>query len=349
MMRIRVSAEDLAHTRFAFSALWETVASYRALRKPEKHPLHLPWMREARAAIAGLDLAVIDALLGPNGCYLDFLTPPPTTPLPDFHAELERLLATPAAAIERDIGNLRANRSKLPANAIQGPLEPFLIDPRGSLEQLVEALERYWEAALAAHWPRLRALLEADVMYRARRFALEGPERLLDELHPLVRYRAGRLEIAGSCAVDLDLSGRGLLLIPSVFMDYTLMFEPPWQETIQYGARGTAGLWCDSPAPAEEALEKLLGSTRARLLRQLLTPSTTSQLAHQFRVTPGAVSQHLAWLRAAGLVGSRRNGRSVYYTLSPIGEGLLEAYRQAEKRAAAPDGALPGGMLVAAP
>ena len=79
------------------------------------------------------------------------------------------------------------------------------------------------------------------------------------------------------------------------------------------------------------ALRRLLGSTRARLLKHLATPTTTSQLADQFRVSPSAVSQHLSWLRRSGLVAPQRRGRSVYYELSPIGATMLEAYGELKR------------------
>ena len=326
MIGIHLSAEDLAKTRFAFSALWETVASYRALKWPEKHPLHLPWILETQSAISHLDMSAVDALIMPSGGYVDFLTPPPTTPIPQFEKELEELLQTPSDIVKQDIANTTAAKDVYQSHPPQA-FEPYLKDTKGALETLANTLRTYWEVAVEPHWPRLRTLLEADIMYRARTFALNGPEKVLNELHPGLSYKDRTLQITKpSCSFEVMLSGRGLLLMPSVFIDYTIMFDPPWQETMQYGARGTAGLWCPEPPPTGEALEKLLGDTRARLLKHLLTPSTTTQLSYLFQVTPSAISQHLSHLRETGLVSTRRAGKSVYYTLSFTGEQLLELY-----------------------
>lgn len=50
-----------------------------------------------------------------------------------------------------------------------------------------------------------------------------------------------------------------------------------------------------------------------------------------FAISQPAVSQHLAALRKAGLVAERREGRNVYYRVSPEGltplAGWLERYR----------------------
>ncbi|HET6886146.1 MAG TPA: hypothetical protein VFH32_07955, partial [Rubrobacteraceae bacterium] len=62
MIRIHVSAEDLAQTRFAFSPLWETVESYRAILGPGRHALHLPWISWAREEVGRLKVVDSPAL-----------------------------------------------------------------------------------------------------------------------------------------------------------------------------------------------------------------------------------------------------------------------------------------------
>lgn len=328
MVSIHLSPGDLAQVRFAFSALWETVASYRVLKRPDKYPLHLPWLREAHEAIRELDMSPLAALMSPGG-YADFLTPTPSTPLADFDSELQALLATPYDIIEQDIANVLANSCDMHRGGLEGDYRPYLNDPGEALGRLANMLQAYWQRALEPHWPRIRTLLETDILYRARTFALHGPEKVFSDLHPRFRYQDHTLTLGKKdWDASFDLSGRGLLLIPSVFSDHTLRFDAPWQEALQYGARGTAGLWRAKPPPAGEALQKLFGETRARLLKQLLTPSTTTQLAQLFGVTPSAVSQHLGWLYDAGLVSPRRNGKQVHYTLSETGAKLLELYQE---------------------
>ncbi len=62
---------------------------------------------------------------------------------------------------------------------------------------------------------------------------------------------------------------------------------------------------------------------RADLLRALLSPATTTDLAHALGVTPSAVSQHLKVLRDSGLVTRERAGRNVLYLTTRLGESLL--------------------------
>ena len=58
---------------------------------------------------------------------------------------------------------------------------------------------------------------------------------------------------------------------------------------------------------------------------------TVSALKAGFDVSQPAISQHLAALKSAGLVGERRVGRNVYYRIEPEGLtpllGWLERHR----------------------
>ena len=327
MIVIHPGTEDLAHTRFAFSALWEAVASIKAHTKSCYFPFHMPWLRETEAAVAKLDLSAIHELTFRGG-HLDFLTPPPNTPLPDFERELRQLLDTPAEVLQADI------RQEFGAEP-PATLTPILRDPKGTLERLADTLNSYWEVAIKPYWPRLRAVLEADVHHRGQTLALKRAEVLFATLSPSLDYHQRTIRLTTEKHhSEVTLSGDGLLLIPSVFIapdHFCVMTSPRWQDTYQYPARGVAGLWNSDPPAAVEALEKLLGSTRARLLKHLATPTTTSQLADQFGVSPSAVSQHLSWLRRSGLVAPQRRGRSVYYELSPIGATMLEAYGELKR------------------
>lgn len=63
MLELEFTAADLAHTRFALSPLWEVVASVRAPKEPDAHPLLRPWTARAAPAPAAaqVDLALLYA------------------------------------------------------------------------------------------------------------------------------------------------------------------------------------------------------------------------------------------------------------------------------------------------
>ena len=320
MIRIHLSPEDLAETRFAFSPAWEAVQSIKALSDPGKYVFHLPWIGQAKQAVDGLDLEPLLAILSyPHGYRADFVTPPPEGPYPDFHEELERILATPHDIVRREIG-LTYPDGDMPEEA-----RAFIDDPAGALDRLTDTLRIYWERTLEQHWPRLRALLEGDVLYRAKRLALEGAEGLFGDLHPEVRWRDGVLTIDKRYEAEVEPGGRGLVLIPVAFScpKCSVITDPPWQPTLVYTPRAIATLWETGGTQQDGVLDELIGETRASILRALEIPMTTTEVASRLGVTPGAASQQLAVLRRAGVIDAHRSGRGVYSELTPLGASLV--------------------------
>ncbi len=320
MIRIHLTPEDLAETRFAFSPVWEAVQSVEALSHPDKYVFHLPWIGRAREAVLDLDLEPLQTLLSyPHGYRADFVTPPPNGPYPDFDEELERIRATPADAVRHEIG------LTFPDGDVPEAVRGFVDDPEAAIERLVATLRAYWDATLAEHWPRLRALLEGDLLYRAKRLALEGAEGLFGDLHPSVSWKDGVLSVDKKWEVEVEPGGRGLLLIPVAFAcpKCAVITDPPYQPTLTYTPRAIATLWDTDRAPAEGALDELVGETRAAILRTLEIPMTTTEVASRLGVTPGAVSQQLALLRRAGVIDAHRSGRGVYSELTPLGASLV--------------------------
>lgn len=122
-----------------------------------------------------------------------------------------------------------------------------------------------------------------------------------------------------------DLGGSGITLAPTAFATRCRLLPgsgatPP---APVYPARAVGTLW-ERRAAAGDGLGRLLGRSRARLLGHTSSPSTTTQLAAHTGLSLGAVSQHLAVLRDAGLVTSHRYRREVHYTASDLGIALLE-------------------------
>jgi DNA-binding transcriptional ArsR family regulator len=206
-------------------------------------------------------------------------------------------------------------------------LEIYLSDPEGSLMRLVDTLRRYHDLAIAPYRPRIREFLEAETLKRGQALALGGVEALLSNLHPKASYSGGVLELDKTYEAVVEPAGRGITLVPCVFAwpRVDMLVQPGYQPTLAYGPRGVAKLWSSSsPAPNGTALEAALGTGRASVLKSLTPmPSTTTELAHQLRLSPAAVSAHLTRLKAAELVEPHRSGRNVYYRLSYVGESLL--------------------------
>ncbi len=325
MVHLHLSTLELTKTRFAYSPLWETVMGYRVMIDPSRLAIHLPWVCEVQQSTGGLDLGLLRAIVQPHGYIPDFVTPPPVTALPEFEDEIAALLATPVQTAQNEISTLLESNP-----ALSDELEVFQSDPQGALQRLADELRLYWSHALEPHWPRLRAMLENDILLRARSLALGGAEALFRDLNPLVRFSNGILSLDQSlCSCehgDVSLGGRGLLLMPSAFVwpRLSTILGAPWQPTLAYTPRGVANLWMNEPPPVAHALELLLGSGRAAVLLSLEPPSSTVEIARRLGLVASGVSEHLSVLRLAGLVESQRRGRFVYYRLSQTGIALLE-------------------------
>ena len=319
MIRYRFGQDDVLRTRFAVSPLFEATASVAALRDPAGHSLHLRWIRTARGLLGDTDLSMLDALVSDRGRYTpDFIAPPPESPLPDVHAEIERVGRTPAAQVRREIGQLAGG------GPVAAPLQPLVEDPRRGLRVLVEQLRRYWALAIEPFWERIRATLEDDIAHRARLLTAGGPIEVFGDLHPQARWADRALLVDRPHEAEVDLGGRGLQLVPSVFIWPTVgtLLDPPWQPALIYPPRGIGLLW--EPEHRDDGvLAELLGARRARILALLDREASTTALARRLHASPAGVSEHLGVLRRAGLVRGRRDGRTVLYARTAAGDALL--------------------------
>lgn len=330
MVRFVFSLEDLALTRFAISPMWELVHSLLALRDPSFAALHVPWLRSLSGRMQGLALEHAVALTPPRGYTPDFLFPPPTGPLGDIADDLAALRATPAAQIRADMQLFSTQHKRGPQIA-----GPWLAHPRRELRSLADLLEAYWARAIEPVWPRVRAFLDADISYRARRLAAGGPEILFADLSTNVTWRQPDLDVhvpVHDATVSLD--GRGLLLVPSAFSANRpfVIDRPPSQPTLGYPARGIATLW-EEAEQAPDGLDRLLGSSRAALLADLGAPRSTTELARRLSLSPATTSHHLTTLRDSGLVTAQRQGRLVLYARTTLGDALADHPRQGAQSA----------------
>jgi DNA-binding transcriptional ArsR family regulator len=318
LVRFVFSVEDLARTRFAISPMWELVHSVLALRDPSHAALHLPWLRSLSGRLHGLALERVAALNPPRGYTPDFLVPLPTGPLGDIGDDLAALRATPIANVRADMALFATQHKRGPEIAA-----PYLASPRREVRRLADVLEAYWARAIEPVWPRVRAILEADIAYRARRLTTGGPAALFADLNPSVTWRQPYLEVqVPAHDATFNLNGRGLLLVPSAFASRPVVSDrEPWVPGVIYPARGIATLWEQAP-PAPDGLARLIGASRATMLGDLAAPRSTTELAQRLSLSPATTSHHLAALREAGLVAGRRDGRSVLYARTPLGDAL---------------------------
>ena len=244
MIRFRLGVDDLADTRFAISPLAETVCSLWALADPKRYPVHGPWLAAATDAGDTADRQLLRALVGGTFALPDFLTPRPQRFAPEFAEELALVRSTDPTVVRRDL--IAAHAPEPPPPLLSATIDGDDQAVVALREAICAALARHWERLLAPWWSRMRTLLEADTTYRARQLALGGARLLFADLHPNVRWREGVIEIADMIGRhQVDVGGRGLLLIPSVFaykpVPPLIPEEPPPGSSTQRAASRPSG------------------------------------------------------------------------------------------------------------
>jgi DNA-binding transcriptional ArsR family regulator len=319
VITIRLSTDELSRIRFAFSPVWETVTSVRALATNGDDSLHGPWLRRIRPVAAGTDLTLLRALIPPVGYIPDFLTPAPPRRSTGFESGLAAVAATPHELVVQELGRLRSEHP-------QPVLDELIADPAQALRRITAGLRSYWQRAIEPDWPRMRALLQDDLAFRLDELAAGGVDRLFRNLHPSVRFTGDRIEIDRPfCCDGVPLPGQGLLLVPCVFTWPVALkvTSAPHVPTITYPPLGLGRVWASRPGTEGSPLAELVGRTRAAIVGHLDLPMSTTHLAHQLGVSAPTLSVHLGILRSAGVVGSRRDGKAVLYHRTSLGDQLL--------------------------
>ncbi|MEU8182939.1 ArsR family transcriptional regulator [Micromonospora sp. NPDC049044] len=326
MSELRFSLADVAGVRLAVSPVNETVMSMWAMANPVRYAVHLPWIDRARVTLRRPEVAErvrpLVGLAAPGRWLPDFLTPA-ARPNVEMAEQLDQIAATPPAVVVQD----------LLSTTWQKPLSPFgralLADPGGLLPQVVEAVRVWYDEAIAPDWPRMRALLDADVAYRAAQLAESGAGRFFEQLHPSLHWHGDRVISDDTFERDFDLRGRGLALNPTVFTEQHVLWNL-LEDSLPAGAypvRAIGTLWETAAPPPGDALARVVGPGRAALLQLLDTASTTTHLARLTGMSAGNVSQHLAALHAAGLTSRTRQGRHVLYRNTDAARVLVRASR----------------------
>jgi len=322
-VRIRLTGAALARLRFAMSPVFETVMAVDVLCRPGAHAVHLPWVARVRPQLSGItDLSLLRALVD-DELKPAYLMPVPDDRMPNLDDELRRVRATTTAEVRRDLDRRSGRRPS--------PLRELYAEPRAGLTRVVEAIRACHRLLVAPHWPRIARILEADIAHRAGILADGGIEAVFADLHRDVAWADGELVLHRDRPhrpVTVDLTDHGLIMSPSIFCwprTWTAS-RPAGDGIVRYPARGVATIW-ESRSPAPDAIAALIGRTRSALLDLLGAPATTSALAARLHVTAGAVSQHLGVLREAGLVTTRRTGRTVLHLRTERADTLLRPVR----------------------
>ena len=141
------------------------------LRAPDEHTLHLPWVRAAKAVVNEIDLSELFALVPVRGPTVDFLAPPPMSPLPEFGAELEVVRRTPR---QRVIAELREHAVASGVGDAAAVIRYRRVEDGAALGQAFQRAD-----LVGAHQPAVAFHVRRDSPVRpsGRRCVLRRPDR----------------------------------------------------------------------------------------------------------------------------------------------------------------------------
>jgi DNA-binding transcriptional ArsR family regulator len=322
MTTFAAQRQDLSTVRFAWSPAWETLHAVRMFIDPRGRPYHQTWHAAMAGEATRLRLTPLFAVNPLRGSVPDFLTPPPHQPAPRFRDQLGEIRATPPEQVTED---LRRCRRTLTGKA-QGAVDQMLTDPAATRDLLAGQVQAAWERLVAPFWPRIQAVLDADVAHRSRQLTDHGLRPMLEGIDARITWRDGTVVVNDGMDLTVELRGRGLVLMPSAYIwpAVIAVVDEPWQPTIVYPARGIAELW-QQAAPPADALVRLLGRTRALLLARLDRPASTGTLAALHGLSPSGTSKHLIAMRDTGLITGTRHGHEIRYARTRLGTELSRA------------------------
>ncbi|MGY4990792.1 DUF5937 family protein [Streptomyces nigrescens] len=349
---------------FAPSPLAELGAALHALSEPGHHPGLHGWVTATNAALK-TDLAdrLCEADFLWRSSRSDILLPArPGATLAEELDELdtiddERFVAaafeitcsarytrpTPSPLVDADE---RARVREMAA--ARGPRQAaftdrMLTDPDGLRVWLRRLFEDCEEAFFGDIWRRVGIQLAADARHKTELLRRKGLAETLSATSKALSLEDAQDGSGGTrILVDKLAQGRttafaspgdpGVTFLPTSFGWPHLLFShaPGWRPVVQYPVAGP-----ELPAPAalelvQQRLEALGHPMRMQLCRTLSRgPHTTGELAIAFGITSPEVSRHIATLKKAGLIQTRRRGRYVLHQLdlqvvARLGSDFLE-------------------------
>lgn len=310
MLRLHLGLTDLSRTMFVPATPYcELAVSVHVLQQPTSQFRRL-WRRRRTPVPA--QARRLQELIPAYGSVPTFLAPEGRGCLDEA---LDVVLSTPAPLIGRDLAELGCAATPSPwvSDLARGRLD--------ALKELAVAMRAYHDHVLSPLWPIVQQVAAAELHARAWQLAVEGAEATLSSLHPQIRWQEGTLEVRGPGEADIDLNGRGLRLMPSVWTRSAVPVA--WKKpTLVFPIRPVS--WLQQPVDDHhDRLAAVLGTTRARILRTLASEHSTSELATAVGISPASASAHAAALRGAGFVRTQRAGQAVRHVRTNLGHAVI--------------------------
>lgn len=320
MTLLRMNPESVARSRFALSPLAETLASVMTLVRQDDDPWLQPWAKTHRASFQQMLAAdrftdgFLSLATSTKWIPAPLTIPPQGGMKTSIAEELVRVRSFSDTAVIQELQRAHQHSWKRQ--------DLGWISGRDFADRIANLIHTIWTEHVQPDWPRRRAILERDVMYRAGLLAAYGWPAAVDRMTRHSNWiDADAIQFSLQTFPDRDVGGSGLQFVPVTRTSGTWLAEwPPDDYAVIYPARGIA----HQPPPHEQqAVDRLLGAGRGRILRELDHPATTSDLATQLSASLGTIGEHLTVLRNARLIVGTRIGHRVIYRRTGLGDQLL--------------------------
>ncbi|RLK54645.1 ArsR/SmtB family transcription factor [Actinokineospora cianjurensis] len=309
MITAHLDATVLNKVRLATSPAAEAMAWLFLTVNQLHHPVFGKPGAAARFAMRDPDVRLVASTLPSNAEYKpDLLTPIPPLVPPDqvWPAQLEAMAATTAEDAASQVALLAAPSEEVMAAAEAGTLA----------SRFASGMSRFWTVAMADSWPGLKERLDADITARARVMATGGIGALLTSLHGDITWDGSTLRIITPWHQDGRPGDLTVTPVALTWPRFYIQLGDAVNSVLYYPPQGLS-----APSADPAAMAKLLGQTRAALLRDLETPRTTTDLAKRHGLAPATVSYHLSVLHSSGLISKARTKREVRYQRNDQGIG----------------------------
>lgn len=212
-----------------------------------------------------------------------------------------------------------------------GPPEARATTGGGRPSHVRAAVSAFSRVAVEPYWRQVRCHLELERELRMRVAIKKGFDGLLSTLHPAMHWNFPLLEVPGPVTGEMRLSGRGVLLAPSLFLmkKQCVLIDNerfsgmpaivfPASQDLEVELR-----LASAPGDGKVALGALIGHSRAAVLEMLAEGCTTGELSRHMGLSLSGASKHAAVLRQAGLVTTLRHRNTAFHVATPLGQALL--------------------------
>ncbi|WP_433424249.1 ArsR/SmtB family transcription factor [Microtetraspora malaysiensis] len=302
--------------------MWELVLSLYMLGEASDEIVFGQWRQRVLSRLKPESRMLLD-LVPPQGYAPDFLSPPVGGEDPGDG--IDAVLNTPRQRIGEELDR-RFDAGPRPE------WSGALARKEGrAVRALGRSMRAYFDIALRPYWGYISQVAEHSATSIGD--AAEGPVAPILRLRDLPAARQAcrtTVELEYAQERELDLRGRGLVLIPAFFcaVNPVTFYDPSLPPVLLYpvGHRPMSFLAraARSAGPSERVLQRLFGRTRAMVLRTLEgRVHTTGEIARILDISPASASEHASLLRDAGLVSSERRGNRVCHRLTPLGLEFL--------------------------